>query len=188
MPRTVTVGSIAPATGNTLSMQTGHTLRAPNTYIQHWFVRSDNRTQYSAINSGDGNPLTDVRLVITPRYSNSTIRLRWVLHGEGEENTTFVVRRNNVLIGYNTQRGNVRHSCITTCLYDQNVDSTPHNITVDWYDRPGSASAQTYDVAVRRSNGGNSTYSFNRTNGSTGTDNHEIGISYGFAWEISADY
>jgi len=134
MPRTITVGSIAPATGNTLSMQSGHTLRAPNTYINHWYVRSDNRTTYSASNSGDGNPLTDVRLVITPKYSNSTIRLRWMLHGEGNE------------------------------------------------------TAQTYDVAVRSSNGSNYTYFFNRTSGSTGTGNHEIGISYGFAWEISADY
>lgn len=188
MPRTITLGAVAPATGNTISMQTGHTLRAPNTYIQHWFVRSDNRSTWSANNSGDGTSVTDVRLVITPRYSNSTIRLRWMLHCEGNENIMFVVRRNNGLIGYNTQRGNVRFSGITTCLYDQNVDSTPHMHTIDWYDRPGATSAQTYDVGVRSSNGTNYTFFLNRTSASTGADNQEIGISYGFAWEISADY
>jgi hypothetical protein len=188
MARTITVGSIAPATGSTLTMQTGHTLRVPNTYINHWYVRSDNRSTWAANNSGNGTAITDVRLTITPKYSNSTIRLRWTLHGEGNENIGFLVQRNGSLIGYNTQRGNARHSCIATCLYDQNVDSTPHMTTVDWYDRPGTASAINYDVAVRSTGGSNYTYFHNRTSGSTGAANFEIGVSFGFAWEISADY
>jgi hypothetical protein len=188
MPRTITVGSIAPATGNTLTMQTGHVIRQPNVYINHWYVRDDTRTTYAANNSGNGTAITGVRLTITPRYSNSTIRLRWTLHGEGNENIGFLVHRGGSLIGFNTQRGNVRHSCIATCLYDQNVDSTPHLTTVDWYDRPGTASSIFYDVAVRSTGGSNYTYFHNRTSGSTGTGNHEIGISFGFAWEITADY
>ena len=187
MPRTLTVGSIAPATGNTLAMQSGHVIRQPNVYINHWYIRDDIRTTYAANNSGNGTAITGVRLTITPRYSNSTIRLRWTLHGEGNENIVFLVHKNTSLIGYNTQRGNARFSGITTCLYDQNVDSTPHLTTVDWYDRANTTSAINYDVAVRSSNGTNYTYFHNRTSGSTGTANHEIGISFGFAWEITAD-
>lgn len=188
MPRTITLGSIAPASGVTMSMQTGHRLKQPNSIIQCIQVRTDNRSTYASNNSGNGTPVTDLRINITPTYSDSTIRLRWVTHCEFHQDNMFLVQRNGSLIGYNTQRGNIRYSGITTPPYDNNYDSTPHNMTIEWYDKPGTTAALYYDLAVRGSGASNYTFFLNRTQATaTGGDNQEMGISYGYAWEITAD-
>jgi hypothetical protein len=99
--------------------------------------------------------------------------------------TVFLVQQDGSLIGYNTYRGNVRHSGILTPLYDNDYASTPQNSTINWFVRAGSTASRYYDLAVRSSSSSNFTLALNRNNNGTGGDSNEVGVSFGFAREIS---
>lgn len=99
--------------------------------------------------------------------------------------TVFLVHQNGSLIGYNTARGNVRHSGILTPRYDNDYSSTPNVDTINWFVKAGSTASRYYDLAVRSSSTGNYTIRVNRAYNSSGADSYEVGFSYGWAREIS---
>jgi hypothetical protein len=69
--------------------------------------------------------------------------------------------------------------------YDRNEDSTPSNYEMLWIDTAnGSTTTRVYSPAIRSSSAGVFTLALNRTLGSTGSDNHEMTVSMGFAMEI----
>jgi hypothetical protein len=176
---------MAPATGSSIDLTAGTQLQHEGKVIQTVTVRSDARATFSSPNSGNGVPITNLRLTITPNRSDSWIWLRWTLFYEMYHDTVFLVQQDGSLIGFNTYRGNVRHSGILTPLYDNDYASTPQNSTINWFVRAGSTASRYYDLAVRSSSSGNYTLSLNRPNTSTGGDSNEVGVSYGFAREIS---
>ena len=182
---TLTLSGIGPSTGNTISLASGHNLHQEGKVIQTVYVRSDTRGAYTANNVGDGTAITPLRLTITPQRADSWIWLRWTVFYEMHHDTVFLVHQNGSLIGYNTYSGNVRHSGILTPLYDNDYNSTPQNSTINWFVRAGSTTSRFYDLAVRSSSRGVYTFTLNRCNGSTGTDGYEVGVSFGFAREIS---
>jgi hypothetical protein len=100
------------------------------------------------------------------------------------QDTVFLVQQNGSLIGYNTQRGNARWSGILTPLYDNDMNSTPQNSTINWFVRAGSTASRFYDLAIRSSQGSNFTFVLNRCLNNAGTDGQEVGVSFGFAREI----
>lgn len=181
----VYVSNIGPATGTDINLQTGHFLEHEGKVIQTVSVRTDVRTTVTANNSGDGNPITQLRLTITPRRSDSWIWLRWTVNYEMHHDTVFLVQQNGGLIGFNTYRGNVRHSGILTPLYDNDYSTTPQQSTINWFVRAGSTASRFYDLAVRSSSSGVFTFALNRSLNSAGTDGQEVGVSWGFAREIS---
>lgn len=183
---TLTVNNLLPASGSEISIPSGHRLSHQGKVVQTVYVRSDARPTYSALPSGDGTQITQLNLTITPTRTDSTIWLRWSLFYEVNHDCVFLVQRNSTLVGYNTYRGNVRHSGILTPKYDNDYSSTPQNDTVNWFDRPSSTSSITYQIAIRSANTGTHTFALNRTVGSAGADTgHEVGVSWGFAREIS---
>jgi hypothetical protein len=99
--------------------------------------------------------------------------------------TVFLAQENGTLIGFNTYRGNVRHSGILTPLYDNDYSTTPQQSTINWFVRAGSTSSRFYDLAVRSSSTGVYTFALNRCLNGAGTDGQEVGVSWGFAREIS---
>jgi hypothetical protein len=99
--------------------------------------------------------------------------------------TVFLVQENGTLIGFNTYRGNVRHSGILTPLYDNDYSTTPQSSTINWFVRAATLTSRFYDLAVRSSSSGTYTLALNRSLNSAGTDGQEVGVSFGFAREIS---
>jgi hypothetical protein len=182
---TVTVSNIGPQSGSDISLAAGHQLQHEGKVVQTVTVRTDVRTTYSAPNSGIGTPITQLRLTITPRRSDSWIWLRWTTFYEMHHDTMFVVHQGGSLIGFNTYRGNVRFSGILTPLYDNDYSTTPQQSTINWFVRAGSTASRFYDLAVRSAGGGNWTYALNRSLNSAGTDGQEVGVSWGIAREIS---
>lgn len=181
----LTLTSMAPATGSSIDLTAGTQLQHEGKVIQTVTVRSDARATFSAPNSGNGVPITNLRLTITPNRSDSWIWLRWTLFYEMHHDTVFLVQQDGNLIGFNTYRGNVRHSGILTPLYDNDYGTTPQNSTINWFVRAGSTVSRFYDLAVRSSSAGNYTLALNRPVNSTGADSNEVGVSFGFAREIS---
>jgi len=182
---TLTVQNLASATGSQIAIPSGHRLQHQGKVIQTVYVRSDARATYTAAPSGDGTQITPLNLTITPTRTDSVIWLRWTIFYEMYHDCMFIVHRNSSLIGYNTYRGNVRYSGILAPHYDNDYNSTPQTSTINWFDRPGTTSATTYQLAVRSSNSPTNTLSLNRTIGNVGTDGYEVGVSWGFAREIS---
>lgn len=182
---TLTVNNLMPASGSEIAIPSGHRLSHQGRVVQTVYVRSDARPTYSALPSGDGTQITELNLTITPTRADSTIWLRWSLFYEMYHDCMFVVHRNSVLIGYNTSRGNVRFSGILAPKYDNDYSSTPQNDTINWFDRPNSTSSITYQLAVRSSNSPTNTFALNRTVSNAGAEGHEVGMSWGFAREIS---
>lgn len=182
---TLTVSNIGPATGSEIGLTAGHVLQHEGKVIQTVYTRTDVRTTFTANNVGDGNPITQLRLTITPRRSDSWIWLRWTVFYEMHHDSTFLVQQNGSLIGFNSYRGNARWSGILTPLYDNDYSTTPQNSTINWFVRAGSTSSRFYDLAVRSSSGGVYTFALNRCLNSGGTDGQEVGCSFGFAREIS---
>jgi hypothetical protein len=182
---TLAVSNIAPSTGTDISMASGHRLEHEGKVVQTVYVRSDVRTTYTASPSGNGAAITQLRLTIVPRRSDSWIWLRWTVFYEMHHDTVFLVQENGNLIGYNTYRGNVRWSGILTPLYDNDYSTTPQQSTINWFVRANNTNSRYYDLAVRSSSTGTYTFALNRSLNSAGTDGQEVGVSFGFAREIS---
>jgi len=181
----VTLSNIAPQSGSEVGLAVGTQLQHEGKVIQTVTTRTDSRPLYTALNSGNGTAITQLRLTITPRRSDSWIWLRWTVFYEVDHDTVFLAQENGTLIGFNTYRGNVRHSGILTPLYDANYSTTPQQSTINWFVRAGSTSSRFYDLAIRSSNTNNYTFALNRCLNSAGTDGQEVGVSWGFAREIS---
>lgn len=157
--------------------------------IQTAVVRFDGRPQLSMPTSYPGTLVTDLRLNITPQYSNSMIICEWFLHGEPNNHDAGIrVARNGSVdvgqLGYNTNSGRNNHSFINAAWYDPDNNSTPKNAKIFYYDFPGTTSAIFYDLALASTDGGTRTFNLNRVTGSAGTNNHENGVSFGRITEI----
>jgi hypothetical protein len=157
--------------------------------LQTILIRYDPRPGWSAP-TNNGNPVTTMRLSITPTYANSLIICEWRLHGESASHDTgFRVFRNNALVtgtfaGFNTNVGQNSHSYINSEFYDGDDGSTPNLCAFLYYDFPNTTSAIFYDPAIGSSDGGTRTFFQNRPNNSVGQNNHENGVSFGRITEI----
>lgn len=181
---TVTVSNLGAISG-TITIPSSTSFQHQGKVIQTVTKIVHTKSTYSAPNSGNGTEVTPLNLVITPTRNDSVIWLRWCVAYEMHHDTGFIVHRDGTLIGYNSDRGNVRYSNILTPLYDNDYSSTPQNSTINWFDRPGDTSEHTYSLRVRSSSGSNYTLALNRTNSSTGADNQETGVTICIAREIS---
>jgi hypothetical protein len=189
----LSLSQIGPSTSNQIGITTNHVFAQSGKVIQTVTVRSDVRAAYSAPGSGIGTPITPLNLTITPKRRDSIIWLRWTVYGEGHNETMFVVHRGTTLIGYNRDRGDVRWSGILTCLYDNNYGTTPSSYTINWFDTPAdglettaSLTSFTYSLAVRSGSTAAYTWYLNRPGDNAGADGNEVGVSFGWAREISA--
>lgn len=170
------------ATVNNLSIGSNLLLQERKV-VQTRSVRSDVVNLYTAQPSGNGTEINELRIGFTPYSANSWIWIRYTIHYEMHHDTVFLVLQDSSLIGYNRQRGNVRHSGILTPAYDNDYNSTPQCSTINWFVKAGTTSYRVYAPAVRSSSGGTYTFGFNRALGSV-SNNYEVGSSYGWIREI----
>ena len=103
--------------------------------IQTIVTRYDPRPQYSMPTSYPGNIISDLRLTITPQYSNSMIIVEWFIHGEPNNHDAGVrVARNGSVDfgsgGYNNNSGRNNHSFINAAWYDPDNNSTPKAVKI----------------------------------------------------------
>ncbi len=157
--------------------------------LQTILIRYDPRPGWSAP-TNMGNPVTSMRLTITPTYSNSLIICEWRLHGEcASHDAGFRVFRNGSVVtgtyaGFNTNVGQNNHSYINSEWYDSDDNSTPQSPSFLYYDFPNTTSSVFYDPAIGSNDGNTRTYYQNRPIGSGGQNNHENGVSWGRITEI----
>jgi hypothetical protein len=188
---TVAVGTITPASGSTVFIESGTQLAAAGSPIQTLYYRTDARTVYSAPNSGNGTTVTDLNLTITPKFSNSLIIMTWMIHGEMHYDSVWTLHRDGSLIttagyqGFNNQIGNSRWSGVVATSYDFNdQSSTPFHLFIQYAIPAENTATRTYAPAVRSSSGTAYTFYLNRTVASAGADSYEVGVSTGVIMEI----
>ena len=185
---TTMVTRLGAATGSQIDISNG--LQQKGRVIQTITVGSNDRVSYSASNSGIGTSIAVLELTITPQRADSTIWLRWVAFCEVHHDTVYTVIQDSSLIGWNdfTSPSAARWSGVYTPWYDaaDNNATTPQVHTINWFQAAGSTAARTYKLGIRSANGTNRTYWLNRTYGSAGANNYEIGHSWGIAREIAA--
>jgi hypothetical protein len=188
---TLTVGTITPASGSTVFVDSNSQLAAPGSPIQTLYYRTDARTVYSAPNSGNGVTVTDLNAAITPKFANSLILLRWMIHGELHYDSVWTLHRDGQLIttagatGFNNQIGNSRWSGVVATPYDINdQSSTPFHLYIQFAVPAVNTLPRTYAPAVRASGATAYTLYLNRPVSSAGADSFEVGISTAVVMEI----
>ena len=162
--------------------------------IQTRVIRYDARPSYSGPTNATtgGTRLTQLRLDITPVYSNSLIVCEWWIHGEANNHdsgwsvvTNGGNRASGTYAQFNQNVGNNSHSYLLgDTFYDQDTGSTPTCSLLTYYDVPGNTSARFYEPVYGSNDGGTRTFFINRTVGSAGQNNHENGVSFGRITEI----
>jgi hypothetical protein len=162
--------------------------------LQTRVIRYDARPSYSGPTNGTtgGTRIPQLRLDITPLYSNSLIICEWWIHGEANNHDSgwFVSTNSGNLVGgtyaqFNQNVGQNSHSYLLgDTFYDQDTGSTPTCSLLTYYDVPGNTSARFYEPVYGSNDGGTRTFFINRIVGSSGQVNHENGVSFGRITEI----
>ena len=162
--------------------------------IQTRVIRYDARPSYSGPTNATngGTALTQLRLNITPVYSNSLIVCEWWIHGEANNHDSgwrVTTNGGNLATGtyaqFNTDTGQNNHSMLLgDTFYDQDTGSTPTCSLLTYYMVPGSTAPIYFEPRYGSTDGGTRTFFINRTVGSAGMVNHENGISTGRITEI----
>ena len=167
------------ANSNQIVVPSGHHLIAPGHVLQVQVKRYDTPTSYS------GAEMTDLRVSITPKSASSMILCMFQLSGEvNTYDNVFRIFKNGAVAtgtyaGYNIYQGLQAWSGIAPAgVYETDFNSTGMVQTFFYHDFPGVTTALTYAPWV------SAAFYMNRTVGSTGTTNHETGVSYAFAMEI----
>ena len=173
--------------GGTVTSSSNNITYSPGMVIQTGYVRSDDRTTFSAPGSIDANPVSALNLSITPRFANSMILCHWMINGEVQQDFNFVIFKNGVLAndGYNLQAGNILGSGYVTAPYDPDVSTTPFNVNITYAGFPGGTGLVTYGVGIRSSDTGAKTFYLNRVVAGIGAGTSENMVSIGIIQEIT---
>ena len=178
--------------GGVITVAEDSILKSPGMVVQTKFVRSDRRIQYAApANNNTGITVADLNLTIAPKFSDSLLIMEWMINGEIHWDTIFNVHRNGELItddgyeGYNREAGRQTWSGIVVANYDNNTDSTPSNLFLQYAIPAYNTLIRTYAPAVSGSGTVAYTLSLNRTNANaSGTNAYEIMVSTGMIMEV----
>jgi hypothetical protein len=161
---------------------------AAGSVVQVVTVRSDDLVTYSGANNYH---LTPLNITIVPKYANSKLIIQFNFSGEGSHNQTLrVTKDGNTLIttsgeeSYNTNSGNQRWSGIRTVAYDQDVASTPTDMSFMYQCISGSTASRVYSVQARTSESNNAVFSLNRTVSGAMTDAQETSVAFVTVTEI----
>lgn len=139
-----------------------------------------------------GIEITDLRVSITPKFSNSLILCFFQIHGEGASTHEYLytVYKNGVVpsgtyAGVNNVQGDVAWSGIAMALpYEIDYASTPFTQHFMYFDVPGVTTEINYAPGVKTSTGTSYIYYINRPVSSTGASSYEVGVSFAIAMEI----
>ena len=129
----------------------------------------------------------EMRMVITPQYSDSVIELKYNIFGDIAENVYFRITRNingtDVLV---TNGSAPNEGVLGIGYYNEAGDegSTPCQHTISWYDDPNTTSTVTYKLWLgSKWSAGGSPIHLNRSGNALSGDYSETGVSTGAAIE-----
>ena len=156
---TLTVANLqgTPASGNIITVPTGHTLRSattggiyiPGTVLQVLqTVKSDT---FSAAPNGTWVDITGLTVNITPRFITSQVLVMMSVVG-GSTGTTPKIRllRNGVAVGIPSAAGSRQLATLgTTMVVDNNQTTT---MAMNFIDAPATTSAITYKLQLNNDN------------------------------------
>jgi hypothetical protein len=131
-------GSIQVTPDSAIAGADAGSIRAPGSVIQTAFVKSHNRTTYSAAYNTNGTTITDLNLTITPKSTSSLIMIEYSIFCEVTYNTVWLMHRGGSLIGYQQDAGNNYWAGLSSNLYDGDDNSTPWQCHLLYFDRPGT--------------------------------------------------
>lgn len=184
MSTLVTDKIINPQTGNIL-------YKSPQAVVQIVTVRMDTITTTTSAGFteiGGGN----LRLSITPKFSNSRLVIRFGIFGEfNDHNAVWRLYRDGAVMatageqGYNSNAGTNNWSGYFMDFYDQDQASTANKYNLIYSHLAGSTANRYYSVHFLGSDGGNRTWYQNRCVGSAGQNDYENGVSVGHVIEVA---
>lgn len=186
---TISVGTIATS-GNAVVMQAGTSLRYSGQVVQVFTVRTDLRTAYTSLTTGNGTTISALNLTITPKYSSSLLIMEWMINCEVNNDNVFLIHQDGNLIttsafeGYNNRAGNQRWSGYAGAYYDQDDASTMSNYYILYSIPAINLSQRTYAPAVRMGGPTQYTFTLNKTIANQGADAYENTVSTGMIMEI----
>ena len=168
-------------------------LYSPGNIVQVQVKRTDSLLSYTTGTSASGVEFSDLRVSITPKFSNSLIVCMFQVHGEGSSTHDYdykIWKNGSVPTGtypgYNSATGLQAWSGFAQSLpYEGDYNSTPFTQTMTYHDIPGSTSTVFYAPGVQDSYATSRVYYVNRTVGSAGTGGYETGVSMSVAMEIA---
>lgn len=186
---TISVGTIATS-GNAVVIQAGTSLRYAGQVVQMLTIRTDVRTAYTSLTTGNGTTISELNLTIVPKFSSSLIICEWMINCEVHHDNVFLVHQDGSLIttagyeGYNSTTGNQRWSGYVGAYYDANESSTMTNYYMLYSIAATNLSQRTYAPAIRSSGTTQYTLTLNKTISSQGQDDYENAVSTGMIMEI----
>lgn len=202
---TLRVNNIS-AVGSNVRIAHPNAIYQPGGIIQVKWVRAMQRLRYNIPNNdggsrGDifatgitegGTIIRPLDITIQPKSLDSYIFIEFCVAYEAGNNMVFNIVRDGMLLGaafgnVNDQLYSSKWTGAGVSRYDNNDSSTPSHICLPWVDRPGTTDPVTYGFAARSSDGSNLEFMFNCTysNYQNGSDDQEVGVSFGIAQEIA---
>lgn len=169
-----------------ISIDNGNTLYAPGQVIQTVWRKFEDHVTYTSNNDNVSRDITGLNLEINLKKSNSLVYIKWWIFYEAHHNITFQAKRNDVVVGFNTEAGDVRWSGIASAEYEHSHDqgSTPSYAHFCYIDEPGTVGIHTYSLGSRSSSSANYQVRMNRS-WSNYTDSYEAGVSWAMIEEIA---
>lgn len=151
--------------------------------------------------SGLGQPwggciIRPLDIAIKPHSIKSAIHIEFNMFYEAHQDIVFTVLRDDALIGasysgwgttLDAPNSAGRWIGAGVSRYDNNNDSTPSYIQLNWIDSPGSTDWHNYSIAAKSAGSSNFTMTVNTTISAyqNGQDAYETGVSFSIAQEIA---
>lgn len=178
-------GTVRIGTGSRINAVDPYSIYAPGMIVQHWYLRTDSKNTYSAP-VGSDNEVTELRMVITPRYATSRIYLQYALSYEtsGMSDVMCRLSRNDSLVGTSTTDTGAWSGWVPAG-YDADDASTPITRHLAYIDSPGTIGPLTYKFLIRATAATAYTMYLNRTVNSAGQDSYEVAISQILVQELT---
>ena len=167
---------------NTIQTLAGRNILTNNgPVIQVNTVMTERKNSLSSPNSGNGTPLRDLTIGITPTASSSRLIVEFMIMGELHQDNVWLIHRNGGLVTTSGEQGrnstnNNRWMGYASGWYDRNESSTPSCWYLLYHCIANTTGYTYFCPAVRSSSTGNYTFYQNRTVNSWGGDSYETGL------------
>jgi hypothetical protein len=204
---TLLVDNLGVTSGNAVLARAPNTFYWPGAHVQTVFNLCETRAYYYIPNNDGGQranygpnysqpggvPIKQLDVTIAPTSNRSWIQIEFNMFYEAAVDNIFNVLRDGQLIS-SPNLGDQPGTNATgrwvgagVSRYDNNNDSTPSYIQLNWMDQPGTIEPVTYSIAVISSNGleGSLTLNCTLANYQFGADAYEQGVSFAIVNEIA---
>lgn len=204
---TLLVDNLRPTSGNSILARAPNAFYWPGAHVQTVFTYCETRAYYYSPNNDGGQradyganysqfggvPIRPLDVTITPTSNRSWIQVEFNMFYEAHQDMIFNILRDGQLIStpnpidIQNNLVNGRWVGAGVSRYDNNNDSTPSYIQLNWIDQPGTIEPVTYSIATIGAGSGQYALTLNCTlaNYQNGGDAYEQGVSFSIANEIA---